>query len=30
VGILYNFGVAGMVGAWCFGSEDSRCWILWL
>ena len=30
VGILYNFGVMGMVGEWCFGSEDSRCWILWL
>ena len=30
VGILYNFGVVGMVGVWCFGSEESRCWILWL
>ena len=30
VGILYDFGVMGMVEVWCFGSEDSRCWILWL
>ena len=30
VRILYNFGVVGIVGVWCFGSEDSRCWILWL
>ena len=28
VGILYNFGMVGMVRVWCFGSEDSRCWIL--
>lgn len=25
VEILYNFGMVGIVGVWCFGSEDSRC-----
>ena len=30
VGIWNNFEVVGMVEVWCFGSEDSGCWILWL
>ena len=29
-GDFVQFWGGGRVGVWCFGSEDSRCWILWL